>query len=76
MFGMGIGLGAGAGLSLLLHHTLAFPGSIDFLFGVSFYDPITFFAIFIFLVLVSLSASLGPALKAIKVDPLVALRYE
>jgi ABC-type lipoprotein release transport system permease subunit len=43
---------------------------------VSFYDPITFFAIFIFLVLVSLAASLGPALKAIKVDPLVALRYE
>ncbi|MGC2398800.1 MAG: ABC transporter permease [Acidobacteriaceae bacterium] len=76
MLGAIVGLSAGAGLSLLLHRTLAFPGSIDFLYGVSFYDPIAFFAIFIFLVLVSLAASLGPALKAINVDPLVALRYE
>ena len=76
MLGAVVGLSAGAGLSLLLHYTLAFPGSIDFLYGVSFYDPIAFFAIFIFLVLVSLAASLGPALKAINVDPLVALRYE
>jgi macrolide transport system ATP-binding/permease protein len=76
MLGAVVGLSAGAVLSLLLHRTLAFPGSIDFLYGVSFYDPITFFAIFIFLVLVLLAASLGPALKAINVDPLVALRYE
>ena len=76
MSGAVVGLSAGAILSLLLHRTLAFPGSIDFLYGVSFYDPITFSAIFIFLLLVSLAASLGPALKAIKVDPLVALRYE
>ena len=74
--GMVVGLAAGASLSLLLHHTLAFPGSIDFLYGVNFYDPFTFFAITFFLVLVSLAASLGPARKAIKVDPLVALRYE
>ncbi len=76
LIGMVVGLTGGAGLSLLLHHTLAFPGSIDFLYGVSFYDPVTFFAISLFLILVSLIASLGPALKAIKVDPLVALRYE
>ncbi len=76
MLGAVVGLSAGAGLSLLLHRTLAFPGSIDFLYGVNFYDPITFIAILIFLVFVSLAASLGPALKAIKVDPLVALRYE
>ena len=49
MSGAVVGLSAGAGLSLLLHRTLAFPGSIDFLYGVSFYDPITFSAIFIFL---------------------------
>ena len=60
----------------LLHRTLAFPGSTDFLYGISFYDPFTFLAISIFLIVVSLMASLGPALKAIKVDPLVALRYE
>jgi macrolide transport system ATP-binding/permease protein len=74
--GMIAGLGGGAALSLVLHRTLAFPGSIDFLYGVSFYDPLTFFAITVFLVTVSLMASLGPALKAIRVDPLVALRYE
>ena len=76
LIGTVVGLSGGAGLSLLLHHTLAFPGSIDFLYGVSFYDPTTFFAITIFLGLVSLLASLGPALKAIKVNPIVALRYE
>jgi macrolide transport system ATP-binding/permease protein len=76
LIGMVVGLAGGASLSLLLHHTLAFPGSIDFLYGVSFYDPLTFLAISIFLVVVSLMASLGPARKAIKVDPLVALRYE
>lgn len=76
LVGMVIGLAGGAGLSLLLHRTLAFPGSIDFLYGVSFYDPITFLSITVFLVVVSLMASLGPARKAIKVDPIVALRYE
>jgi ABC-type antimicrobial peptide transport system permease subunit len=76
LVGMVIGLAAGASLSLLLHRTLAFPGSVDFLYGVSFYDPLTFIAISIFLTAVSFAASLGPALKAIKVDPLVALRYE
>jgi macrolide transport system ATP-binding/permease protein len=76
LVGMVVGLAGGAGISLLLHRTLAFPGSIDFLYGVSFYDPLTFLAITIFLAGVSLIASLGPALNAIKVDPLVALRYE
>ena len=76
LIGMVVGLAGGAGLSLLLHHTLAFPGSIDFLYGVSFYDPLTFAAITAFLIVISLVASLGPALKAIGVDPLVALRYE
>jgi macrolide transport system ATP-binding/permease protein len=76
LIGMVIGVAGGAGLSLMLHRTLAFPGSADFLYGVSFYDPLTFLGITVFLVAVSLMASLGPALRAIKVDPLVALRYE
>ncbi len=76
LIGMVVGVAGGAGLSLLLHRTLAFPGSADFLYGVSFYDPLTFLGITVFLVAVSLMASLGPALRAINVDPLVALRYE
>lgn len=76
LIGTIVGLAAGATLSLLLRRTLAFPGSNDFLYGVRYNDPVTFLAIALFLVLVSLAASLGPALKAIKVDPLVALRHE
>jgi hypothetical protein len=76
VIGMVAGLTGGAVLSLMLHRTLAFPGSIDFLYGISFYDPITFLAITVFLITVALAASLGPALKAIRVDPLVALRCE
>ncbi|MGC1423526.1 MAG: ABC transporter permease [Terracidiphilus sp.] len=76
LIGMVVGMAAGAGLSLLLHRTLALPGSADFLYGVSFYDPLTFVGITVFLVAVSLMASLVPASRAIKVDPLVALRYE
>ncbi len=45
LIGMVVGLGGVAGLSMQLHHPLAFPGSIDFHHGVSFYDPFTFFAI-------------------------------
>ena len=76
LIGMVVGLAGGAGLSLMLHHKLAFPGSIDFLSGVRFYDPITFLAIILFLAVVSLMARVGPAVKAAKVDPLGALRYE
>jgi putative ABC transport system permease protein len=74
--GMIIGLGCGAAASAALHSTLAFPGSYDYLYGVKFYDPWTLAGISCFLVAVSLLASLIPALKAVKVDPMVALRYE
>jgi ABC-type lipoprotein release transport system permease subunit len=43
---------------------------------VRFYDPLTFLAITAFLVLVSLVASLVPSLRAVRVDPVEALRYE
>ena len=74
--GMIIGLGCGAAASAVLHSTLAFPSSRDFLYGVKFYDPWTFAGISCFLVAVSLFASLVPAVRAVKVDPMVALRYE
>lgn len=76
LIGMAIGLTGGAAASLLLHRTLVFPGSLDFLYGVRFYDPWTFAGISCFLILVSLLASLVPATRAVRIDPVVALRYE
>jgi putative ABC transport system permease protein len=46
------------------------------LFGVSPTDPITFVAISVLLIGVSIVASVIPARKAMRVDPMVALRYE
>jgi ABC-type antimicrobial peptide transport system permease subunit len=74
--GMAIGLGCGAAASAWLHSTLISPGSADFLYGVRFYDPWTFAGISGFLLAVSILASLVPALRAVRVDPMVALRYE
>ena len=74
--GMMVGLGCSGAASALLHSTLASPASSDFLYGVRFYDPWTFAGISLFLVAVSLLASLVPAVKAVRVDPMVALRYE
>lgn len=74
--GMAIGLGCGAGASAWLHSTLISPGSADFLYGVRFYDPWTFAGISCFLLAVSILASLVPAVRAVRVNPIVALRYE
>jgi FtsX-like permease family len=76
LIGMVAGLSGGAGASLVLHSTLSFPGSADFLYGVRFYDPWTFLGISFFLAAVSAIASLIPALHALKVNPVEALRYE
>jgi ABC-type antimicrobial peptide transport system permease subunit len=66
-----IGLGIGVAVALAGSRIMA-----RFLFGVSPTDPITLGATCLIILLVALTASLIPALRAAKVDPATALRAE
>ncbi|HEV8337150.1 MAG TPA: ABC transporter permease [Candidatus Polarisedimenticolia bacterium] len=65
--GVGLGLAAALGVTRLLS---------SLLFGVTTGDPLTFAAIPLLLSAVSVVASCLPALRAIRIDPLTALRDE
>jgi predicted permease len=74
--GMLVGLLAAGAVSWALHATLVFPSSTDFFYGVAFYDPATFFGLGCFLAVVAAMATALPARRALRVDPVVALRCE
>lgn len=66
-----VGLGIGLLGSLGVARTLS-----RFLFGISAGDPLAFFLGVAVLAAVAMAATLIPALRATRIDPLVALRYE
>ena len=66
---------AGAGLAVGIAAALALTRLMtSLLFGVGARDPLTFAAAGLLLVVVSIAASIVPALRATRVDPVVALR--
>ena len=67
LLGVSIGLGASFGLTRLMS---------SLLFEVKAVDPLTFMIVPLLLAVVALLACSIPARRAMKVDPLVALRYE
>ncbi|HEV2801961.1 MAG TPA: ABC transporter permease [Pyrinomonadaceae bacterium] len=66
-----VGIAIGLGAAFLLTRVMS-----SLLYGVSATDPVTFIAISLVLVGVSLLASFIPALRATRIDPMEALRYE
>src|SRR5487761_1608350 len=67
LIGVAIGVAAGLALTRLMSKML---------FGVSAHDPLTFAGVAILLILVALGACYIPARRAMRTDPMIALRYE
>jgi len=69
---LGIGLAIGLGISMFVTRPLA----MFLVPELSTSDPATFLTVVAVLGAVAFAATLGPALRALRVDPMVALRYE
>jgi predicted permease len=67
LIGVAIGIGAALGLTRLMANQL---------FGVSAHDPLTFAGVAMLLVIVAVAACYIPARRAMRVDPMIALRHE
>jgi predicted permease len=67
LLGVAVGIPAALGLTRLLANQL---------FGITTHDPLTFVAVMILLTSVALMACYLPARRAVRVDPMVALRDE
>jgi putative ABC transport system permease protein len=66
-----LGIAVGIAMSSALTRLMA-----SLLFGVSATDPLTFLGVAMLLTLAALAASCIPARRAMRVDPMVALRHE
>jgi predicted permease len=67
LLGVVVGIAAAIGLMRLMANQL---------FGISSYDPLTFVSVALLLALVALVACYLPARRAVRVDPIAALRHE
>ena len=67
MLGLGLALAIGTAAAAAIQNTL---------FGVSARDPLTYTAVATLIAVVSLVATLVPARRATRVDPMIALRAE
>jgi len=65
------GIVVGLGLSLLLSKSMS-----SLLYGIGMFDAASFLSTAALLILVALGACFIPARRAMRVDPIVALRYE
>ncbi|HXV63167.1 MAG TPA: FtsX-like permease family protein, partial [Vicinamibacteria bacterium] len=66
-----IGVSLGIGLALVLSRLLG-----SFLFGVTTTDPMTFIVVPLVLLAVALVACFVPAMRAMRIEPVSALRHE